>query len=272
MRLNSYNHFVGALLMKVYKISRFILSFILAFTFSPAALQAVALIDNSSDVFKFQQKLADSGNVQAQFKLGSMYEAGDGVGINIEQAKYWYGIAAEAGSQSAAQRNSFLRIKESGFDASRDTPWLNSVKGDAGQHKADAVFLLGQLYKNGIGVEKNLEKSLVLYKQIKSLGEANVEREITSINSELKDIAAARERTREKKEQIARQEENVQQAQQRDLVLQKKQAESDEQLAQAEKRKKYEAVMLQLKLERKKIRDQQADVTGNSVATADDEI
>ena len=67
----------------------------------PVTLNAVELIDQSSNVFKFQQKLADNGNVQAQYKLALMYEVGEGVVSSLDKALYWYDRAAKSGLKKA---------------------------------------------------------------------------------------------------------------------------------------------------------------------------
>lgn len=282
MSINNFSYSTGCTLMRVYNINRFILPLFLSMIILSANLHAEGLIDQSSNIFKFQSTLANSGNVNAQFKLASMYEEGEGVKKDLEQAKLWYKKAAKGGSRAAEQRENYLRIKEQGFDAANDEKWLDSVIDDAGAHDADAVYLLAQLFHDGIGVKKDLEKSLELFKEIKSLGEANVEREIASINREIVADRLARQNQLKKNElensraqqaletqraqsaQISKQSKQVKQA------ADKKQAIDKEQLIQAEKRKKYEAVMLKLKLEQKKIDEQQSRVGG--AASVDDEI
>ena len=71
----------------------FTITFLLALTsmLLPLNTQAEELASQSSNIFKFQQKLAMNGNVHAQYKLASMYENGDGVSASIDQAKHWYG-------------------------------------------------------------------------------------------------------------------------------------------------------------------------------------
>lgn len=279
MRTNIFSYSTGCILMRVCNINRFILSLFLSMIILSANLHAEGLIDHSSNLFKFQNKLANNGNVNAQFKLASMYEEGEGVKKNIEQAKHWYKIAAKGGSKPAEQRENYLRIKEKGFDAANDAKWLDSVIADAEVHDADAVYLLAQLYHDGIGVKKDLEKSLGLFKEIKSRGEANVEREIVSINREIVADRLARQNQQKKNALENRQAQQAletqraqraQSAQIRKQSKQVKQAADKEQLIQAEKRKRYEAVILKLKLEQQKIDEQQSLVGGD--ATVDDEI
>ena len=41
------------------------------------------------------QPLAEQGDVRAQIRLGTMYEKGQGVPKNVEEAVKWYKLAAE---------------------------------------------------------------------------------------------------------------------------------------------------------------------------------
>jgi len=242
----------------------------------PCSLQAEDLIDHSSNVFKFQHTLAENGNVHAQYKLATMYEAGDGVNADIEQAKHWYTRASAAGSAPANQRLTYLEVKQQGYTASQHKQWLASVKKDAAAHNADSTFLLAQLYSQGIGVKKDLAKSLELYDQVAILGSADVEKEITEIQAQIAQAREAKVAERMKREQEqARQlaEKQAQKlAQEKNKQQQKIELAEAEKLELEEKRRRYEAVMLKIKMEQEMIDQQQAKVTGNEVANIDDEF
>lgn len=60
--------------------------------------------DSWSNVFKFQTKMAEMGNVRAQFILGEMYEEGRGVQKNRVKAIEWYRKAKSNGNKDAAGR------------------------------------------------------------------------------------------------------------------------------------------------------------------------
>lgn len=245
----------------------------------PLTARAEVLSSQSNNIFKFQQKLAMNGNVHAQYKLASMYEMGDGVAADIEQAKHWYERAAEAGSVPARQRSVYLSVKEQGYDPAKNADWLNSVKTDADEHKGQAMFLLGQLYRDGIGVDKNLDKSLELLKQVRILGVANVDKQIAAIQGEI----AAKSNAKRKVEQAAQATQNnktqeaasVKQPSAEELATQlaekeaklKQHAEAE----QADKIRRYEQAMMKLKLEQQLIDEQQARVTGGE-GIVDDEI
>ena len=248
------------------------LLFAVSLTVVPGSLQAEDLIDHSSNVFKFQHKLAESGNVHAQFKLATMYEAGDGVNKDIEQAKNWYTKAASAGSAVARQRLTYLEVKQQGYTPSQHKQWLASVKKDAAAHNADSTYLLAQLYSQGIGVQKDLRKSLQLYDEVAILGSADVEKEITEVQAQIVKAREAKVAERMKREQEQARQQAAKQAQDKNKQQQLDKQSEAKKLEREEKRRRYEAVMLKIKMEQQMIDQQQANVTGKEVANIDDEF
>ena len=132
--------------------------------------------------------------------------------------------------------------------------------------------------KGGIGVEKDLVKSLELLKQVRILGVANVDKQIADIQSEI----AKKNRTRHHAEQAQARQDNetpkavsVTQPRAEELAVQ--QAEKEAKLKQqakaeqAEKKRRYEEAMLKLKLEQQLIDEQQARITGDE-GVVNDEI
>jgi len=248
-----------------------------------------------SNIVKFQHKLATRGNAGAQYRLARMLETGDGIAVDLNEAKRWYDLAAKSGLKTAAQRNTYLKVKKQGFDATTDTDWLNGVKIDADRHKPDAVLLMAQLYRQGLGVKKDLNKALNLFNEVRIRGVADVYEEIASIDEEIDANNKTLQRKQQQRE-LAKKKERDKQAQlallrevqppakkaaivpakvvkpaskqKQTKILQAKLVTS-QQAIQAEKIKRYEKVMLQLKREQALIDAQQAEITGDS---AEDEI
>lgn len=97
---------------------------------------AVASLDSAKEAFKRGDEaeavreivsLAESGDVEAQFHLGELYQNGRGVPQDDQKAHDWYMKAAEEGH-------------------------------------AKAQFQLGFLYYNGLGVKKSLSEALMWYR------------------------------------------------------------------------------------------------------------
>lgn len=81
--------------------------FLICLTCALAVLAPLAVHANEDiwqGVYKYQLKLASHGNAEAQFKLGGMYEDGQGVPQNFDEARQWYEKAAAQGYQPAVER------------------------------------------------------------------------------------------------------------------------------------------------------------------------
>ena len=248
----------------------------------PTSLYAKDMGVQPSGVFKFQQKLATNGNVRAQYKLGTMYECGTGIELDLEKAKHWYGLASVAGVKAANDRMTYLSIKEQGYDQAKNSAWLNTLKKEANKSNGDAMFLLAQLYREGLGVDKDLNKALEILDTVSLLGAADVDDEIALIQAEIKagnnaekaaqksnEAEAARLAQQEKKKKIDQQLNKEQKIAQQEAA--KKASQAEEKASQAAKIRRYEKAMMQLQLEQRQIDKQQAWATGGA-ATADDEF
>lgn len=161
-----------------------------------ANLQAAGSGGNASSIFNFQQKLAAKGNVQAQYQSGFMYETGEGVEQDRDLARLWYQKAADQGHVTASYRLTYLDIKQHGFDSSKHAQWLRKVKKNASLDKQEILFLLGQMYREGIGLKKNLNKSLEIMYQLGFDGMTAADAEIEKIQAELKANEIRRQKAR----------------------------------------------------------------------------
>ncbi len=274
-------------------INRLILFISLSFIL-PASGYAVDASSQSNNVFVFQQKLANKGNARAQYKLATMYESGTGTEQDMEQAGHWYDKASSAGIKSAKDRRTYLAIKQQGYDKTKHSAWLASIQKDAKESKGDALFVLAQLYREGLGVKKDLNRSLEILDKVSLLGAADVENEIALIQQEVdannKAKQIARKRHKMKLARLAQQEKQQQARQLTNIEPPKAPAKeaapvvtkapkadtpqaADKTSIQAAKIRRYEKAMMALKLEQQKIDEQQAWAAGDEDAeTADDEI
>ena len=166
--------------------------------------------------------------------------------------------------------------------------WLNSVITDANNREPEAMLLLGQLYQQGLGVKKNLNKSLGLLTQVSVLGEADVSSEIDAIQTEITAAKKSAKRSRLKvaskptvaKPQVksqmvkpaAKPSQVIAKQQTKAAAVAEKNLATDEKRLRAEKLRRYKKVMLQLKIEQQLIDQQQADVTGGALAAVEDEF
>ena len=241
----------------------------------PANTLAEELGNQSSSVYKFQHKLAESGNPQAQYKLAMMYEAGIGADRDIEQARHWYTEASAAGNKAATDRMTFLTVKQQGYQKDKHERWFQGIERDASENKPEAMIILAQMYRKGIAVNKDLGRSLELLSEVNSTGVVNVEREMLAVRNEIAAAKLARAKAQKKHEQdlAAVRQANIEPARKpldEKAMAARKAAEEKKLLA--EKKRRYEKVMEQIRLEQKLIDEQQARVAGEAAAAVDDEI
>jgi TPR repeat protein len=97
---------------------------------------------------------AQQGNAVAQYKLGIMYDNGEGVPQNSAEAEKWWRLAAEQGN-AVAQFNLGVMydtgegVPQNGAEAVK---WYRLA---AAQGYADAQYNLSNKYYNGEGVPQN---------------------------------------------------------------------------------------------------------------------
>lgn len=237
---------------------------------------ATAQLDNlSSNVFTFQQKLANNGNVHSQTKLGEMLEAGTGVKQDIAQARQWYQKAADAGYKPAKNRLIHLDIKTNGYDASKHADWVASIKADANNKDRDSMLLLAQMYREGMGVKKDFPAAKNILDTLSISGNMSIDNEITLLDAEIrankkreqeltKENAEAEKRAEADRKKQSEEAEKQKQAEAQAAAKAAAQAKAKaieasktkEEIAE-EKRKRYEEVMRKLKEEELILKQQQ---------------
>lgn len=108
---------------------------------------------------------AETGDIEAQFKLGTAYDFGEGVRKNGKEAEKWYLLAAESGHAEA--QNSL----GSGYQAERKYKkalfWYEKA---AESNHALAINNLGYLHDLGLGIPQDREKGSKLYLRASELG------------------------------------------------------------------------------------------------------
>ncbi len=136
----------------------------------------------SSNVVKFQTKLANKGNAVAQYQLGTMYETGAGVKKDLDEALRWY-IKSAHKNINAKRRIVYIEIIKYGFQQKKHGKWIKNLKIEANKYNGEASFLLGILYNKGLGVKSNLEKSTYFLKLAARNNISGADNELAKIES-----------------------------------------------------------------------------------------
>ena len=102
--------------------------------------------------------LAENGDHRAMYALGSMYAAGHGVPMDLDEAFKWFQEAAKYGRPDAEYKLGLMYIKGLGVpkDYKMAIRWFGR---SAKKGYGDAQYRVGQMYMEGLGVEKNYIKA-----------------------------------------------------------------------------------------------------------------
>jgi hypothetical protein len=113
--------------------------------------------------------LAEQGNAESQFKLGSMYYHGRGVSKDYTEAARWFTKAAEQGDAKAQDGLGFTYLQGQGVtrDYTEAARWY---KKSAEQGYAKSEYDLGYMYYHGYGVPQDRTEANRLLRQAAAQG------------------------------------------------------------------------------------------------------
>lgn len=125
-----------------------------AFTTSAASAQESAMARI--------QRLAQTGDANAQLTMGERFEQGLGISQNYATAAHWYRRAADAGLAAAQHRLGRLLWRGLGVDQDEEAAfgWISAA---AKQGDPEALFDLAQLYERGIGTSADQAAAALAY-------------------------------------------------------------------------------------------------------------
>lgn len=108
---------------------------------------------------------ADAGDIEAQFRVGSIYDTGNGAPSSRDKAEKYYRMAAEQGHAEAQNSlGSGLQAEKKYTEAKL---WYERA---AAQNHPLAINSLAYLYDLGLGVPQDRAKGLELYSHAADLG------------------------------------------------------------------------------------------------------
>ena len=113
--------------------------------------------------------LADSGNVEAIFLMGTAHDEGLGTEIDYKQALHWYKAAAEEGHILAIHNVGNMYRDGRGVKVDRAEAaawWLQA----AAAGDIIPALRLGEAYEAGLGVPRNIEKAKFWYSKAAEAG------------------------------------------------------------------------------------------------------
>jgi localization factor PodJL len=140
------------------------------------------------------ERAARGGLAPALFRLGALYEKGNGVARDLNEARRLYLAAAEKGNANAMHNIGVLYAE--GIDGKPDfkaaADWFRK---SASRGIADSQYNLAVLYARGIGIERNLNEAYKWFAPAANGGDADAANKRDEIASRLdpKTLAVARQ-------------------------------------------------------------------------------
>jgi len=222
---------------------------LLGLPFVVKASTPVLFSDASSSIFRFQYKLAEQGNAEAQYKVGEMYETGRGVDQDREKAREWYTKAAKQDHPKSRYRLLFLDIQKSGMNVERKQQ-LTQLQKDANSGVGDAQYFLGKMYAAGVGVPKNISNAQTWLSKATFNGITEAETDLIAVQEEIaraeasqaqKKAAAEAERKKQEAAEKARKEREAKQAREKQLAAKREAQQREAARREAERQQKERA-------------------------------
>jgi localization factor PodJL len=139
---------------------------------------------NLPDAVRFLTQAAEKGHAVAQYRLGTLYERGQGVTADSAKAMHWYQLAATQGNRKAM--HNLAVAYASGPSAKRNMTeaarWFTKA---AGLGLSDSQFNLAVLYERGEGVPQNLTDAYKWYAIAASSGDAEAKARMSVLETQL---------------------------------------------------------------------------------------
>jgi TPR repeat protein len=136
---------------------------------------------------RLYRPLADQGDAEAQFNLGTMYDYGRGVPQDYAEAVTWYRKAADQGDADA--QNNLGKMYFNGHGVPQDyNAALKWYRKSADQGRGSGQNNLGKMYFTGHGVPQDYVQAHMWF----NLAAANLPAEKRDIAVKNRDIVAAK--------------------------------------------------------------------------------
>ncbi len=166
---------------------------------NPIALTILALRDldgtggatvNMPDAVKFLSQAAEKGQAVAQYRLGTLYERGQGVAADPAKAVHWYELSANQGNRKAMHNLavSYASGALGKKDMAEAARWFAKA---AVLGLSDSQFNLAVLYERGDGVPQSLLDAYKWYSIAGATGDSESKQRMGFLQTQLSDIDRA---------------------------------------------------------------------------------
>jgi localization factor PodJL len=141
---------------------------------------------NLPDAVKYLTQAAEKGQAVAQYRLGTLYERGQGVTADPAKASHWYELSANQGNRKAMHNLAvFYASKKDMANAAR---WFAKA---ASLGLSDSEFNLAVLYERGDGVPQSLVDAFKWYSIAATAGDIESKARVGVLQTQLNDADKA---------------------------------------------------------------------------------
>jgi localization factor PodJL len=166
---------------------------------NPVALTILGLSDldgtngtlvNLKDAVKFLSQAAEKGQAVAQYRLGTLYERGQGVAADPVKAAHWYELSANQGNRKAMHNLavSYASGTTGKKDMAESARWFAKA---ATLGLSDSQFNLAVLYERGDGVPQSLLDAYKWYSIAAAAGDSESKQRMAVLQTQLSDTDKA---------------------------------------------------------------------------------
>ena len=130
------------------------------------------------------RKAAESGNAEACFEVGYMYEYGSGTGENLAEAVRYYSLAAKTGHRGALHNLGIFYYVGKGVkvDYKKAFELLHAA---ADKGKAESMHDIGVMYENGDYVKQDYKEAMTWYEKAEQNGYSDAKEDIRRVQNKL---------------------------------------------------------------------------------------
>jgi localization factor PodJL len=141
---------------------------------------------NLPDAVKYLSQAAQKGHAVAQYRLGTLYERGQGVAADPAKASHWYELSAAQGNRKAMHNLAvFYASRKDMANAAR---WFAKA---AALGLSDSEFNLAVLYERGDGVPQSLVDAFKWYSIAAVAGDIESKARVGVLQTQLNDTDRA---------------------------------------------------------------------------------
>jgi TPR repeat protein len=136
--------------------------------------------NNFAQALELLLPLATQGNAVAQYALGLMYNNGEGVTKDYQEAAKWFRLAAEQGSVNAQYNLGSMYNNGEGVtkDYQEAAKWYRLA---AEQGSVNAQYNLGLMYSNGEGATQNYVRAHMWFSLAASKGNKDAKENLVHV-------------------------------------------------------------------------------------------